>query len=320
MKVKIEKEEVIDALKKYIIEIAYRKKEKNRYTKFDSENDTFLGYIGELAFKKKLLKKGFKEETDFFHISEKNYDDKYIKKVNGKRYDEFDFLLDIFYDQEKNKNKEKSLKIDVKTQKYIGKFDENWQFAVNSKTIEKIKKDTSKITHFLFIFSNKGLSDITDAKIEELNIENLRYLYKNLEDFLKIKEFEIEICGLISTEKFLFLSEEFKTGDTFRVNIKQNGEIQKFNAKDNMYRIYLKYLENLDKVIPSKKINIKINSLEEYIKAFPNEKNYVKICNEDQEVFFPYNKVYLNSQYKNIEELIKKVSVKTKTQNGRKMQ
>ena len=117
----------------------------------------------------------------------------------------------------------------------------------------------------------------------------------------------------------MFLSEEFKTGDTFRVNIKQNGEIQKFNAKDNMYRIYLKYLENLDKVIPSKKINTKIDSLEEYIKTFPNENNYVKICNEDQEVFFPYNKVYLNSQYKNIEELIKKVTVKTKNQNGRKI-
>tara|TARA_B100000700_G_C15063470_1_gene867720 strand:- start:16756 stop:17721 length:966 start_codon:yes stop_codon:yes gene_type:complete len=320
MKVKIEEKDIIEALKKYIIEIAYRKKEKKRYTKFDSENDTFLGYIGEIAFKRKLLNKGFVENEDVFHISEDEYNNKYIKKINGRNYDEFDFLIDIFYDKNGNKSKEEAFKIDVKTQKYYGKFNENWQFAVNSHTVDKIKENKNRITHFLFIFSQNGLSDIIDSDIEKLNIENLRYLYKNINSFLKVKNFDVDICGIISVNKFLFLSEEFGTGETFRLNI-NNNKINKFNAKDNMHRIFLKYLDNVDKIIPSRKIKTNINNLKKYTKNFQNENTYVKVLSDNKEAFIPYNKVYLNSQYKDLEELIKKINTNANIENkvGRKL-
>lgn len=51
MNIDISEEDICIAVKKYIVDLANRIKDEKRFTKFDSENDVFLGIIGEIAFK-----------------------------------------------------------------------------------------------------------------------------------------------------------------------------------------------------------------------------------------------------------------------------
>lgn len=306
--INLEKDDIVLALKKYILEIVERKKEKNRFTKFDSPNDLFLGILGEISFEKHLINLGFNKNTDFVKLDDKKEDSKfenYFNKIGNKVYDKCDFLIKLFFD--KNGEPIDLMKIDVKTQKYIGNYDENWQFAINQNTVNKIKEETSIINQFVFIFSKNGIEDFIDIDIENKNIEELRLIYKNIENNLKKNTIKLEILGCISPEKFLTLSEEFSEGEIFRVN--KGTSLNSFKTIAPMSRIYLKYLSNIEKIIPPRKIDFDIQSINNYKKIFKNENKYVKIESENNSCLFPYNKVYLNNQHNNFQQLLNNINM-----------
>tara|TARA_B100002019_G_C21271417_1_gene602589 strand:+ start:1419 stop:1796 length:378 start_codon:yes stop_codon:yes gene_type:complete len=119
----IDRDDIRIVVKKYIVDLARKIKKDDRYTKFDSENDVFLGVLGEIAFKKRLREKGFIDGRDFEHISELKQNGEYVKKIDEFSYDLFDFKLDFLFDE--NGNNISGFNIDVKTQKYVGKYNNN---------------------------------------------------------------------------------------------------------------------------------------------------------------------------------------------------
>lgn len=302
--INLQENDIVFALKQYILELVERKNTDNRYTKFDSNNDIFLGILGEIAFEKYLSNIGFIKDTDFVKVSDKINSptfSKFFTSVGDKKYDKMDFLLKLFYDI--NGNPIDLMKIDVKTQKYIGNYNENWQFAVNKNTVEKINGKENIIDNFVFIFSKNGIEDFIDIDFENKSINELREIYKKIRINLKQNSINLEILGIIEPKKFLVLAEEFKENEIFRVN-KNKDKLNAFKSVSSMYRISLKYLSNIEKIIPPRKLNFDYETLINYKKLFQNENRYVKIENDKSKLLFPYNKVYLNSQYKDFNELI----------------
>jgi hypothetical protein len=304
-KVKLNKAVIIAALHEHIDFLIERKNNSNKFTKFDSENDAFLGACGEYAFAKYLSEKGFTRGEDYFQINRYRKNIKFkehFKEVNGILYDKYDFMLDIFTDQKCNKLD--PFKIDIKTQKYVGKYTEDWQFAVNSNTVDQIKKEPNKIDSFLFIFSKDGLSDLVDTSIFNTNEKELENLKINLENHLKKKEIEVELLGMIEPVKFIALSEEFKEGEVFRMNNSSKG-MSSFKAFSPMFRINLSYLSNIDKHIIPRNVNAKINieQVNNYCKKLNinEDTKFVKISDGKNVFQFPFEKVYVNSQHKDFE-------------------
>lgn len=298
------------AIKEHINFLIERKKNPNKFSKFDSDNDAFLGSCGEFGFAKYLSEKGFSRTKDYFQINRYKNNElglfkEHFKEIDGILYDKYDFILDIFYDG--NGCRKKPLKIDVKTQKYVGKYNENWQFAVNSNTVEQIKKDPNKIDSFLFIFSKNGLSDVIDEHHFNVSIDELELLKNNIIPKLKKTKIELEILGMIEPSKFLVLSEEFKKGDVFRVNETSNG-LNSFKAFSPMYRINLKYLSNPNKMIIPKKVmeEINVNKINNYIKKIGIETDtiYCRFSDGKNEFYFPFNKIYTNSQHNDFKTFI----------------
>lgn len=91
------------AILKHIDELIDRQNNKNRFTKFDSDNDTFLGYLGEVAFEIFLQQKGFNKNSDFVRLDECKLNPafkKYFTFNSTGTYDSCDFLLKLFFDKD----------------------------------------------------------------------------------------------------------------------------------------------------------------------------------------------------------------------------
>lgn len=146
-----------------------------------------------------------------------------------------------------------------------------------------------------------------------MSLEELKNSYKNIRHNLKIKNFQVEPVGIIESEKMDYLSESFEEDEIFRVNFSQE-KSQSFKTTAPMSRISIKYLSNIDKIIPSINQNFNLEQINNYNLLFPNEKHYVRINNGKEKATLPYNKVYLNSQYSTMEEFISKFPKQNKQQ------
>ncbi len=71
-------------------QIENRKKHKGKFSKFDSEEDYYVGQLGELAFEKVLIKNKFVEGIDYTRW---NPEEEYAKWDYEKLYDKWDFKL-----------------------------------------------------------------------------------------------------------------------------------------------------------------------------------------------------------------------------------
>jgi len=309
IKIQLDISVIKQAFYAYLNDLILRKnKGDNRYTKFDSENDVFLGILGEFAFRKFLYMKGFIKNKDYIHIGGlTNAADEDVVKVGNEIYDKYDFKLNLFFNEQKDSLD--PLRIDVKTQKYVGSYNDQWQFAVNSKTIEKLTNKTREIDSFVFIFSRLGLQDIFDIDFNQYNEEGLLDFFNaDIEMIVKTKNITLEIMGIISTEDFLKLSVPFNEKEVFRVNKKRNIEgFNVFKTQSPMHRINLGYLNSINKYIPSRVINKhSFAQIEEIVKNIPNSTKNVKLFIEGKELIFPYSKMYLNSQYISLEEMLNK--------------
>lgn len=227
------------AIEKYIEELIHRIDNPNKYTKFDSDNDIFIGMCGEYAFAKFLYNKGFDKRKDYFQIglfeSDEKFKDDFVE-VDNFKYDKYDFKLNLLFD--KNNNELESIKIDVKTQKYVGRYNDNWQFAVNGNTIEKLIKNESKIDYLSFIFTEYGIEDFINLEVfKKATKEELLIFKSNLTPMLKRKSIKLEILGVISPKNFIVLSEQFSKDEVFRINKTKEGEIKPFRTNSPMYRI-----------------------------------------------------------------------------------
>jgi len=300
---------IIFALKEYLKELKYRKEEQNRYTKFDSDNDIFLGILGEFAFAKYLsTQNGLNKNKDYFQISRNLNNpecEDAIVNVNGKKYDKYDFKLSFIENQE--------LKIDVKTQKYVGQYTEDWQFAINSQTIEKLKEDPNRIDFFQFIFSQKGIFDFLPKEDiqylqKQASIEEIDKYINNIESKMLSNEINMELLGMVESKKVEVLSEEFEEGEEFRLNYnKYKDQYTTFKTFSNMHRLDLKYLSNTNKIIPKTVINnpnIDNLKVKEMLKVLPKSKKEFSVYINKEEFKFPYSKIYLNSQFKDFEEML----------------
>ena len=318
-KVKLPIEVIKAALVEHIDFLIERKDNPDKFSKFDSENDAFLGACGEYAFAKYLSSKGFIKESDYLQVNKYRKLVKFkehFKDVNGILYDKYDFTLNLFNDQKGNPLP--PLKIDVKTQKYVGTYTDEWQFAVNSNTIDQVKKDENKIDFFLFIFSKDGLSDVIDPKVFDVDKKSLENLKKNITPLLKKTEIEVDLLGMIKPSKFIALSQEFKKGEIFRMNNSARG-INSFKAFSPMHRIFLNYLDNTEKLIIPKKINNVIDP--ENINGYVNkigvnkETMFATVLDANNQTYnFPVDKVYENSQHKDFNTFVNSMLVNRKKQ------
>ncbi len=293
------------AILKHIDELIDRQNNKNRFTKFDSDNDTFLGYLGEVAFEIFLQQKGFNKNSDFVRLDECKLNPafkKYFTFNSTGTYDSCDFLLKLFFDKD-GKNLP-LLKIDVKTQKYVGQYTADWQFSVNSNTISKIQKNIERIDLFVFIFSKIGIDDCFDFKLNKLNVEQLNNLKNDYQSYIKINSIDLDILGSMSPKNLINLAVPFEKDEIFRIN-----NLKPYITHSPMHRITIKYLENINKIIPSRTIDYSQKNVNLYKNNFPDEKKFIKIINYDNNYdFLPYNKVYLNSQFKDFQEFIHKIN------------
>jgi len=305
------------SLKAYINDLINKKKDSNRYTKFDSENDALLGALGEYAFAKFLYNKGLRKNIDYLKIDIANAtpgDDNFVQ-VGNKFYDKYDFLVSNVQNQE-------PFRIDVKTQKYVGKPTNDWQFAVNSNTIDKINKKTREIDKFLFIFSRMGTEDILKMDLNNKSIEELEMILNNdieLVNCLKIKKINMEIMGVIDYDKFIFLSSKYEEGEAFRIYSKYD-KFNEFTTQSPMHRINLNYLSNPDKVIPNRILNLhnidenKVELL--YAKTDLNQPFFDLYVN-DKLYKCPYDKLYTDSRFSNQSEFLNNMCSMQKQTNNR---
>ncbi len=136
--------EVIESLILYYKEKIYRDANPQRFTKFDSDNDVFLGSLGEFAFCKYLQSRSYEYLQNYWDNQHLPDSDK--KQIDGRVYDLYDFKVHL--------SKDKYIKIDVKTQYCINLkyYDENWQMDVNENTVKKIENEQRDIDYFVFIF------------------------------------------------------------------------------------------------------------------------------------------------------------------------
>jgi len=102
----------------------------------------------------------------------------------------------------------------------------------------------------------------------------------------------------------LNLSVPFDKDEIFRIN-----DLKPYKTQSPMHRITIKYLENINKIIPSRTIDYSQNNVNLYKNNFPNENKFIKIINhQNNYTFIPYNKVYLNSQFVDFENFMKKIN------------
>ena len=113
---------------------------------------------------------------------------------------------------------------------------------------------------------------------------------------------------MIKPEQFLVLSEEFKENEIYRVNQNKQNNFNSFKSESSMYRIDLRYLKNMEKILPFKNLpkQFNIEKLKKYKSALPKAEKYVRLRFGNETETFPYDKVYLNSQYANFMEFSKK--------------
>ena len=286
----------------YVQELIKRKEAVDRYTKFDSDNDIFLGELGEQAFAKFLHSKGFLKGIDYRRSADSLHNGN-ATLVNDVFYDAYDFELNLFFGE--NGEARRALRIDVKTQKYVGNWDKYWQFAVNAKTVNKIKGRRSVIDSFVFVFSKDGIGDFIDYEaLKEMDLESL----KNIKEVkLKKNDIVLEIAGSISSQDFVKRSTFFSKGEVFRINKTKNG-VKAFKVFSDMYRINIGDTYHPNKVFPSRNVSrVNVESLEEYKKLVGERNKFVKIISDGQELLFPYGKVFENSPFMTFEEALKKM-------------
>lgn len=293
--------EVMNSLILSFKEDLEKKENKDRYTKFDSDNDSFLGPLGEIVFKKYLEENGYKYGEDFKDNKILNKND--MTEINGKQYDHFDFKI---------KYGKQNLKIDVKTQYCINlnAYNEEWQMAVNSNTIDKIKNCKREIDYFVFIFCDKNVEEYKKHLKEKLKTENeieiIDWLEENIEKASKyFKEIRLDIVGIIKTKHFIEASTLFKEKEIFRINFSKEGKERIWRSEANMYRIFIKFLTDIKKEISTKNlIYLNIEKKKEFKEWF--EKIYV--CKEDYlevnigndiKIKVPVNSYLKGMQYKN---------------------
>lgn len=303
IKIKLWAVPITIALIKHFETILEKKNNPWLFTKFDTDNDIFLWYIWEIAFAKFLYELWYEKENDYLQVNRYINEEKYnehFTHANWKKYDKYDFYLSIFYDE---KNNVVPLKIDIKTQKYTGKYNEEWEFWVNEKTINDIEKDNRKMDYFVFIFSDSEVSDLIDK-------ENISNSWQIDSSILKKNEITLEILWAFDVKKFKNISTVFYRDEIFRINPKDD-DIYNFKCLSTMYRIKIKHLENITKFIPRKKINFRKSIIEKYNNLFPKDENskFFKIVNDNnEECLMQYNKLYLSSQYKSFDDFINKLN------------
>lgn len=310
LKVKASKEMIIEALILSYQEDIFKRDNPSRYTKFDSDNDSFMGSLGEMVLKDFLIEKKYQYGIDFFDTKNLPDNDYYINQE--RKYDKYDFGIYIC---------NKYYKIDLKTQYCINTnyVNENWQMAVNENTINKIDQKKREIDYFLFIFCDqktKKLKELVHNKLKEQNISNklenaielLENCLRNKTNIFSFDTLELVIVGIISTKKFKILSSKFNLEETFRINYGKNKNVLKWRTDASMYRIYIKYLSHINKVIPPKKYIIPnidhIKFKEWFENCFEVENsNFSEISISDNiKLKIPYNKIYFNSQYETFED------------------
>lgn len=74
-------------------------------------------------------------------------------------------------------------------------------------------------------------------------------------------------------------------------------------------------MSNIDKIIPDRKIDININEniYNDMVSHLDNSKNVKVKLKDNREILFPYDKIYLNSQYNNLTELFNKNLIERNT-------
>lgn len=303
--IQLDKEDIKKALRHYIVDLVsridYLSHDGSRFTKFDSDNDFFLGELGEIAFAKFLTQMGYRNDVDFFKTSDKSNDpsfSSYFTQVNGVKYDRFDFGINMFYGADGHRKS--TIKVDVKTQKYVGKYNDSWQFSVNSNTIDKLENDKNRIHLFCFIFSKYGINDIIIENISKKNKDQLREIYKNIEQYMRVSQVDVDILGTITPEKFTILSDKFEKGEIYRINT-SNSNLNAYSVHSPMHRIFIRYLENVEKTIPNLTIGVPSQKLDRY-RSKTTDSLYVK---NTQDQLIPIGKIYYNSQHRSYSHFIK---------------
>tara|TARA_B100002019_G_C21271417_1_gene602590 strand:+ start:1905 stop:2270 length:366 start_codon:yes stop_codon:yes gene_type:complete len=100
-----------------------------------------------------------------------------------------------------------------------------------------------------------------------LDLNGLKNVYRNIDQVIKRDSFSIDLVGMIDSKRLAFLSEEFDSGEVFRVNF-SNDRINNFKTISKMSRISIKYLDNIDKLMPSRNQAFNLDLIEEYKKYF----------------------------------------------------
>ncbi|MGJ0341933.1 hypothetical protein NG769_05660 [Aliarcobacter cryaerophilus] len=290
--IEVEPLEVIESVILYYEERIFREKHPERFTKFDSDNDIFLGTIGEFAFSRYLKIRGYKYLTNFW--DNKNLPDDGIKEIDGRIYDLYDFGITL--------SEEQTIKIDVKTQYCIGleHYNQNWQMAVNENTINKIKNGYRNIDYFVFIFcdkeSTKYIKFIENKFSNDNPIDLIKFLnsYKSKPEKL-FKPISVDIVGTLEVQKFIDLSISFKEKELFRINIKKGSDTKPFywNAKSPMSRVYIKYLMDIDKLIVPLNIDLCKEKPKDSIEFKKWFENIYKFNNLPVKIYID-EKIYIN--------------------------
>jgi hypothetical protein len=201
-----------------------------------------------------------------------------------------------------------ALRIDVKTQKYVGKCDNNWQFAINEHTVNKIHNEKSSIHLFVFQFAKDGVKECLNQDFSWFNEKQLLEAKDKIHLYITKDRVQIDILGGIKPSKILSNAEKFDTGEIFRINV-SNGKTNVFRTQSPMYRFHLKHLDDVGKIIPARNLNFDKRSVKEYTKNLESS-FHVKINNGREECLFPYDKVYLNNQFQNMQQMLQKISQK----------
>ncbi len=116
--------------------------------------------------------------------------------------------------------------------------------------------------------------------------------YKNRADVV-FKQITVHIIGAISVHRFISSSIFFKENETFRINLNKDLKTSYWKAKASMYRIFIKYLKDIDKLIIPLNINLckhkpkdtlkfkkwfeNTYKSNEFVKVSLDEKTYIKL-------------------------------------------
>lgn len=259
-----------DAIINKLEDDLYKKNNPNRYTKFDSDNDAFLGKIGESVFKNHLIDLGYRYEINF-HDNLSTL----AKKIstNDRTYDPYDFSISYEYLDSLGNTKTKTELIDIKTQYCINNklYNGQWQMAVNSNTINKIINSTRQLDSFVFIFSDANWEDYLKKVCELLstNKEDPNLIEKIKSSNLTFDPITLDVVGTIKCQLFDLLSVKYTTNEVFRVNFnKYKNELIPWKTADTMHRIYIDKLDSINHLIVPRRINLPFNGSKENLLAY----------------------------------------------------